>query len=450
MSVDSKTLFSKTSPVKLFFIAALPGMVSMFAASVYCILEGSFIGRYVGGTAFAAVNLAMPLVMINFSLADMIGVGSSVPISISLGQKDEKRANNIFSCSIILIILAAVLMGSFMFFASPALIRMMGAEGEVIDLAVKYIRAYALCSPFVTLVFAMDNYLRISGFIRGSMFLNIFMSALNIVLLFVFVVVLEMGVVGSAVAVCISMSFCALLAMIPFLRGKALLKFCRPRFSTVLLKNIVACGSPTFLNNMAGRLTSVVMNVVLLEVGGEMAVATYGVLMYASDIIQPFLYGMNDSLQPAIGFNWGAKAYDRVKSIAKCVFAASAVVSCIGTAAMYFLSTPLASLFVDVNEPELLVMASSALKIFCLAYLVRWFGFCAQGFYSAIEKPLQASILSVTSALIFPLIVIGILWPWGLKGLWLNMFGTSILVDVLAALMLLHTHKTLRVQKNMS
>lgn len=66
MSMDSKTLFAKTSPVKLFFIAAIPGMVSMFAASAYSILEGSFIGRYVGGTAFAAVNLAMPLVLINF------------------------------------------------------------------------------------------------------------------------------------------------------------------------------------------------------------------------------------------------------------------------------------------------------------------------------------------------------------------------------------------------
>lgn len=444
MSTDSKTLFSKTSPVKLFFIAAIPGMISMFAASAYSILEGSFIGRYVGGTAFAAVNLAIPLVMINFSLADMIGVGSSVPISISLGQKDEKKANNIFSCSFILIVLAAVLVGLIMFLASPAIIRMMGAEGEVAELAVKYIRAYALCGPFISLVFAMDNYLRISGFIRGSMFLNIFMSVLNIVLLFVFVVVLEKGVVGSALAVCASMSLCALIAMIPFLRGKALLKFRRPHFSAALLNNIVACGSPTFLNNMAGRLTSVVMNIVLLKVGGEMAVATYGVLMYASDIIQPFLYGMNDSLQPAIGFNWGAKSYGRVKSIAKCVFVASAVVSCVGTAVMFFLSTPLASLFVDANEPELLVMASSALKIFCIAYLIRWFGFCAQGFYSAIEKPLQASILSVTSALVFPLIAIVVLWPLGLDGLWLNMFGTSVLVAVLAVIMLLQTRKKMK------
>ena len=446
MSVDSKTLFSKTSPVKLFFIAALPGMVSMFAASAYSILEGSFIGRYVGGTAFASVNLAIPLVLINFSLADMIGVGSSVPIAISLGQKDEKRANNIFSCSLILIFLAAALMGCFMFLASPVIMQWMGAEGEVAGLAVKYIRTYALCGPFITLVFAMDNFLRISGFIKGSMFLNIFMSALNIVLLFVFVVVLKKGVVGSALAVCISMSVCALIAMIPFLRGKALLKFCKPRFSLEILKKIAACGTPTFLNNMAGRLTSVVMNIVLLKVGGEMAVATYGVLMYASDIIQPFLYGMNDSLQPAIGFNWGAKAYDRVKGIAKCVFAASAVVSCVGTAIMYFLSTPLASLFVDANEPELLAMASSALKIFCVAYLIRWFGFCAQGFYSAIEKPLQASVLSVCSALVFPLIVIGMLWPWGLNGLWLNMFGTSVLVAVLAAVMLFRTRKFIQIE----
>ncbi len=90
MRMDSKTLFSKVTPLKLFFIAAIPGMVSMFASSIYSTLEGMFIGQYLGGTAFAAVNLVMPLVLINFSLADLIGVGSSVSISIYLGKRKTR------------------------------------------------------------------------------------------------------------------------------------------------------------------------------------------------------------------------------------------------------------------------------------------------------------------------------------------------------------------------
>lgn len=446
MSMDSKTLFTKVSPVKLFFSAAIPGMISMFASSLYTILEGVFIGHYLGGTSFAAISLAIPFVLINFSLADLIGVGSSVPISISLGQKDEEKANNIFTCSIIMIFTTAIIIGILMYWASPLLIRLMGAEGEMAELAVQYIRAYATCGPLCTIVFAMDNYLRICGYIRGSMFLNIFMSLLTIVLLFFFIIVLRIGLVGSALAACSSMFVCALIALYPFIRKKTLLRFSKPHFTVSMVKEIVTCGLPAFFSNIAGRLTSIVINIALLKLGGPVAVGAYGVVMYASDMIQPFLYGMSDSLQPAIGYNWGAKSFDRVKVIVKCVYIASAVVSFVATAIMFFFSKSIAKLFVDATDTELLIMSSSALKLFCLAYLVLWFGFATQSFYSAIEKPLPAVILSITSAMLFPILIIVVLWPLELTGLWLNMVLTSVLVAILALIMLLKTQKKMRQQ----
>ncbi len=87
--MNSNALFAKTPPLKLFFIASIPGAVSMLASALYQTLDGVFVGQFLGATAFAALNLAMPFVIINFSLADLIGVGSAVPISICLGRKDE-------------------------------------------------------------------------------------------------------------------------------------------------------------------------------------------------------------------------------------------------------------------------------------------------------------------------------------------------------------------------
>ena len=84
--MDTSTLFAKTPPLKLFIIASLPGAVSMLASALYQIIDGVFVGQFLGETAFAAINLAMPFVIINFSLADLIGVGSAVPISICLGR----------------------------------------------------------------------------------------------------------------------------------------------------------------------------------------------------------------------------------------------------------------------------------------------------------------------------------------------------------------------------
>ena len=195
--MNHEKLFAKTSPLKLFFLAAIPGGISMLAASLYGLLDGMFVGRILGEASFAALNLAFPFVVFNFSLADLIGVGSAVPISIQLGQKRQEEANNIFTCACLMIVLTGTLIGGVLYAAAPALIGCMGAEG-LAQLAVEYMRVYALCSPVTTIVFAMDNYLRICGKIRMSMNLNILMSALSAGLEFLFLGVFHWGIWGAA------------------------------------------------------------------------------------------------------------------------------------------------------------------------------------------------------------------------------------------------------------
>ncbi len=449
MNTDSKIMFSTMPPWRLFFTVALPGMVSMFAMSIYSVFEGIFIGQRLGEIAFAAVNIAAPVVMINFSIADLVGVGSSVPISIALGKKDEKCANNIFSCSIVLIIFAAIIMGLVMFFAAEPLARFMGADDTLLHTSVKYIRAYAVFSPFTTIFFAMDNYLRISGYVKTSMFINIFCNVSTVILLIVFLIGLDMDVSGSALASSVSMCLCSIMAFVPFVRGKALLKLIRPRLTARILKEIAACGSPTFLSNIAGRVTSILMNRSLMslgikalgENGGTTAVAAYSLLMYANDMFQPLIYGMSDSIAPAIGFNWGAGNHDRVRKIARCGYIGSAAVGIIAAAVMFFFPGTLASFFVDAQEVNLLALATRTLQVFSITYLVRWFSISAQSFLSAIEKPVHATILSVCIALVFPIIMLGALWSFGLDGIWLNMFGTSLLALILGVFLIKNVWK---------
>ena len=443
MSTNSNRLYAETPHVRLFFTAAIPGVISMFAMSIYNIIEGIFVGQFIGGDAFAAMNLAMPFVFITFALSDMVGVGSSVPISIAHGQKDEERANYIFSCSVLLIEGTAIVTGELMFLFAPALIGLMGAEDSVAELAITYLRINAMMNPLTCLVFAMDNYMRISGFIRGSMLLNLFMSALQISLLVLFVVVLDLGLLGSAMAINLGMATCSIIALIPFLRGKALLKFRKPKFQLHILKETIACGSPTFLNNIAGRLFSLVMNVLLIRMGGTLAVSAFSVLMYCSDLVQPFLYGLCDSMQPAIGFNWGAMAYKRVKSLVKCVFTSTAVVSAVAVTVMFAFPRQIASIFVDSADVELLNLSTHALRLFSVEFLFWWFGYAAQSFYNAIEKPKKATILTLSTAIIFPLIMVAVLWPLGLDGLWLNQAATYVPVAIMAFIMLRRTQKEL-------
>jgi putative MATE family efflux protein len=441
--MNSETLFAKTPPLKLFFLASLPGAVGMLASALYQLFDGIFVGQYLGSTAFAALNLAMPFVIINFALADLIGVGSAVPISIALGRKQEQEANNIFTCACIMIVGAGVLVGGILFAAAPALIKLMGAEGEFADQAVQYLRVYALSSPVTTIVFATDNFLRISGMIRSSMFLNILMSVLSAVLEFLFLGVFRWGIWAAALATCTGMFISVLLALIPFITGRAQLRFCRPRFSASMIRQIVACGSPNFLNNIAGRITSIIMNAILVRVGGEAAVSVYGILMYVDGFIQPLLYGMCDSLQPAVGYNWGAGKLSRVRAIEKCCFVASGVVSILSVCVIALFPAEITQLFMADSSSEFVQMSVGALQLFSITYVTRWFSFATQSYMLAIEKPLPASAISLATALVFPVLLILLLWPWGLTGIWLNFAGTSILAAILSGIILLKLRKEL-------
>ena len=178
------------------------------------------------------------------------------------------------------------------------------------------------------------------------------------------------------------------------------------------------------------------MNAILLRMGGENAVSVYGILMYADGFIQPLLYGMCDSLQPAVGFNWGAGTYRRVTAIERCCFTASGILSVLSAAVLFLFPGQITRLFVGGDSAALLTMAEGAVRLFSATYLTRWFSFAAQSYMLAVEKPVSASIISVSTALLFPVLLILILWPLGLTGIWLNFAGTAVLAAILAAFLL--------------
>lgn len=434
--MDSKTLFTKMSPVKLFFIASVPGAVSMLASALYQVIDGILVGQILGELAFAALNLAMPFVIINFSLADLIGVGSAVPISVSLGKKETKRADNIFTCACIMIVGAGVLIGTVLYVLAEPLLKLMGAQGELLELAVQYLRVYAMCAPITTIIFAVDNYLRICGKIKSSMFLNIFMSVLTAVLEFTFLYIFKWGIWGAGLATCAGMFVCSAAAFWPFLRGKMELHFCRPEFSVSMVKQIISCGMPNFLNNIAGRVTSILLNILLLRMGGAQAVSVYGILMYAEGFVQPLLYGMCDSLQPAVSYNLGAGNPGRIRSIEKCCYTASAVISFLSAGILFFFPELITRMFVNNPDAAFMEMSRQSVMLFALTYVTRWFSFATQSYVVAVEKAKEATLISVSTALIFPVVLIVVLWPLGLTGIWLNFAGTSVLAGIMSFVIL--------------
>ena len=427
-------LFETLSPTRLFFRCALPSMVSMAVISLYTVADGIFVGRYVGPGALAAVNLVMPLLLISFALVDLVAVGSSVQISIRLGEKKEAEASRIFSfCSLLILLLSAVIGAAGYFLAGPA-VRLMGADAQVTAMAAEYLRVYALFSPAIMIFFAVDNYLRICGWVRYSMLLNVATALVNIALDALFLVVFRWGVAGAAVASCISIALGTVLGFLPFLARRLPLRFVRGRLPLGQVASLLANGSSEFFSSIAGSVLMVILNSVLLRMSGSMAVAAFSIVMYVDSIVGSLLYGMADSMQPAISYSYGAGRRDRMFALEKRVLAMGAAVSIAAMVWMLLGGQYVIPLFIRESDPGLLEMSLRAMKLFSLSYLLGWVGTCLSSFFTALNRPGLSLALAFSRTLIFPLLCLAVLPALlGLDGVWLTSAGAGVLTALLAA-----------------
>ena len=168
-------VFAKLPPTKLFFRCAVPAVVTSVFGALYSVVDGMFVGRYLGEDALAAINLIMPVIMIVEALSNMIATGASVNISMLLGAGKREEASRVFSFSVrFILILSCVISALGFFFARPFIVLLApGASEEAVRLSTVYLRVYAVFGPLIPIYFAMDNYLRVCGKERLSMAIGV-------------------------------------------------------------------------------------------------------------------------------------------------------------------------------------------------------------------------------------------------------------------------------------
>ncbi|MCV3384482.1 MATE family efflux transporter [Campylobacter lari] len=436
--------YATSNPTKLFTKCALPNMASMAFIYLYVIIDGIFVGRYLGSDALAAMNLMMPFIMISFALADMIAIGSSVQIAINLGKEKVEKARAIFSFCIVLIFAISCLMGILGFFLAQALSAFMGANENIQNLSTEYMQIFAIFAPFTMLAFAMDNYLRICGKNFYSMIVNVVTALSNIFLDWLFIVVFDWGLFSAALATCIGMFLGSILGILPFVFKDLVLKFKKPIIKLQILKNILYNGSSEFFSNISSSFYTILANAFLLELSGNTAVAAFSVILYLSTFIFMLILAMCDSMQPALSYNYGHKNIARIQAIFKRIFFASWIISIVVFLLVYFFNDILVSIFNKDNNQNFAHIAQNALYLFCFSFLFSWFGKICASFFTALDKPLLSLGISITQSLIFPSLALLILTHFlGINGVWLATLIGDICVIFIASFFLYKTFKTL-------
>lgn len=247
-------IFGTTPPKKLFVKLTIPSLISMAFSSIYMMADGMFVGKVIGSKALAAINLVFPIIMIVFAIGDMIAAGAAVNIGIKLGEKREEEASNIFTIALLLMFIIDIIFMVLSLFFAKDIIFILIKDKQLADLSYRFAYVFILTLPIVAPFFALDNYLRLCGKAKMSMWINIAVSVLNIILDFILIGYFKLGIEYAAISSALSMAIGTLVFLYPFIMKKVALRFTKPKVDVKEILYIIYNGSSEFLGNISGSI----------------------------------------------------------------------------------------------------------------------------------------------------------------------------------------------------
>ncbi len=399
---------------KLLKGAAIPSITATLVSSLYNIVDQIFIGQGVGYLGNAATNVSYPLSTICLAISLLIGIGSAARFSLFLGKEEPDRAAHLVGNGILLMAGAGILyliIGEA--FLTP-LLRVFGATDEVLPFAQQYAGIVLLGMPFLILTNGISNLIRADGSPNYSMVCMLAGAIVNTILDPIFIFVMKWGVCGAALATILG-QFLSFFLALRYLWHFRTIRLTRACFVPDLRDSLrtVYMGISSCINQVAITLVQIVLNNSLTYYGAasiygmEIPLAACGIVMKTNAILLSIIVGISQGVQPIIGFNYGARKYDRVREAYLLAIKWNFAVSAVGFCLFQFAPGPIISIFGD-GEPLYFEFAVLFMRTFLFMVLVNGVQLLSSNFFTAIGKALTGLLLSLTRQVFFliPLILI--------------------------------------------
>ena len=402
-----------------------PSIVMMIFTSIYGVVDGLFVSNYAGKTAFAAINLVMPFIMVLGGIGFMIGTGGTALVSKILGEGDQEKARRYFSMMILFTVLVGtVLTAVGVVFMRPVAL-FLGATPEMLTDCVLYGRI-------------------VIAFTGAFMLQNVFQSFLiaagvtNMVLDALFVAVFHWGIAGAAIATGLSQCVGGLFPLLYFLRpNTSKLRLVRTKLELRPILNACGNGSSELMSNISSSIVSMVYNFQLLKYLGEDGVSAYGVLMYVQFVFVAIYIGYSIGCAPIVGFHYGARNHPELKNMLRMSVILMSASGVVLTVLARVLAAPLAKIFVGYDE-GLFTLTCHAFRLFSFAFLFAGFNIFASSFFTALGNGLISATISFLRTLVFQTSSV-ILLPLllGVDGIWYAITAAEIFATLISIIFLL-------------
>ena len=410
----------------------LPSMVMMVFTSIYGVVDGVFISNFVGSDPFAAINLIMPFLMILGALGFMLGSGGSALVGFYLGMDQEKRANEIFSLLVYVLLGVGTLLTVLGLLFLEPVARLLGADADLLPYCVRYGRIVLLGLIPFTLQNVFQSFLVTAERPHFGLYITVGAGVTNMVLDALLVAVIPLEVEGAAIATVISQCVGGFLPLIYFLRpNTSRLRLTRTRWELRPVLKSAANGSSEFMTNISMSIVTMLYNWQLMRLMGADGVTVFGIIMYVSFIFVALFLGYSMGSAPIVSFHYGAGNQEELKGLFRRSLTIILAMSAGLTVLAIVLAKPLAMIFVSY-DPALLSVTTRALTIYAVSYLLTGFNIYASSFFTALNDGLVSALISFARTLVFQVLaVLTLPLLWEADGIW----AAVILAEGLAALL---------------
>ncbi len=423
---------------------SVPAIIAMASMSLYNIIDSVFIGHADGGGAMALAGLAiaMPLMNISAAFGSMVGIGSAAAVSISLGEGKLQRAFHILGNQVLLnLMVGGALTVLSLFFLDDILV-MFGASGQTITPARDFMQVIFGGCVINHLFWGFNEMMRASGYPQRAMALMLLTVVLTCAFNALFLFVFRWGVRGSAFATVLSQAVALGLAVAHFWSPKSYLHFRRGifRLSRRMVGKIISIGVAPFMVNFSASIVVMFVNMALAVNGGDLYSGGYGVMNRVVMLFIMICAGLNQGMQPIVGFNYGARRFDRVVGTLRLTILCAVGVMTLAFIAGELFPERIARLFVKNSDPhasQLIAISAQAMRIVMMIFPIVGFQIVTANFFQYIGKAQKAIWLSMTRQLLFlvPLLLI-LPRSMGAMGVWISFPIADAVATALAAVLL--------------
>ncbi|WP_295162340.1 MATE family efflux transporter [uncultured Brachyspira sp.] len=405
MELNNKTL-TENGSINLFFRFALPSILGMIMGSAAVFVDGFFVAHFISAEAFTAINIVWPITALSFGIYVMLTIGSVALAGKCIGENNIRRANLIFTQTLIMVLTIASLPLLIVYIFREKLLPIFGAHGEIYKLSLDYIEGVLTATFFWGMAYVLSQFVRLNGSPKFASLMFIISSFANIILDPIFIIVFNFGICGAAWATALSQMAAFIMGLLYFFKPDCRLKIIKIYGGWIYIFKAALNGFSEFLSNLSSGLIPWLFNITAYNISGNRGILVYSVANYAVMFFIMFAYSVGEALEPLVSVSYGAKNKNRMKDFLKISLLLISFVSILSSIILLIAPNLLVNTLLKDIDGQIFNDAVFFVRTSIPAFIGVGINIIMSAYYTSVQKAGASAVVAALRSMILPILLV--------------------------------------------